>query len=955
MKLLARFRKAAALPFVLLLVALNVIVVVALLVYATTELQASRNSGQAEVARALAQSGIDLAASLIAANSTNNGFVTYQRVTNVGGAYRLETKIANVVATNNAWQKAAANPAVLHSGFAAGTNGVDLNFAVGTNNDAGFIAPRITNSGWANLSTNMFRMNWVYIYKGDPADPKNLVGRVAYWVDDESSKLSLNYSGNPSAYSSNWIGSTLWENFTIRRSNGAESRNLDPTIWPIFLDLGGISGINSNQSISILRFRGDPLYGANTTNFPSVLAVRLADNSVLSSLSQQAGFGFTATVYSKEAERSYATGKKRYDLVNVRDGIVSPPPPSEATVISDIKSAITNTYEKFNDKYDLDGFASALYASVQSPGITPARIYGTNQLYTRALPLVNEVEIKASIENNNSTNTVNVVYAVEMIMLSVIKSGNGHWTTWYGPIVDSSKYRVDLELPGETSFGGIPATNIVSLNGPTNASKWFSPYTNRSGPTYSATNSLTNALTTLSVTNSSNVPTPNWVYPTNNITVRVYYNNTNYNSFSFAPASPSSPYPTNFAPSINQTNVVYHLVAQPQSSQGYRGDARFSRFVSSNIKDPSTLQFNKQASLGFLNTNIVSTNDVCGSIDVSWQIDGYSSVTNATNCPDLTPAEVFFHNDDRGIPQSTGDKYDGFSYTGLAGVGWLGEVPITTKPGQVPVLAWSTPRFWGEGRPQVNGHDYPPDWHIMDGFHLAAFKEQPEFPGSTNLAFYSYGRINVNSAKSFFQRAVGSASQSDTIMDSMTVGARTKDFRLPNFPPIFTYTSFKLIPHDTSRTNFLSRVQDMASNRNSTNNPYVTPFHFLADLAATNLSGLASGGTNWWQAPVPGNGNTATNTSDRRAESIVRSLAQKFTTHGNQFSIFSLGQALQVVNGKTNVVGESYLQAVYERAPLYNDGSSTINGFVPGAITNGPSAAPNVPPMRQLYLRELRY
>jgi hypothetical protein len=89
----------------------------------------------------------------------------------------------------------------------------------------------------------------------------------------------------------------------------------------------------------------------------------------------------------------------------------------------------------------------------------------------------------------------------------------------------------------------------------------------------------------------------------------------------------------------------------------------------------------------------------------------------------------------------------------------------------------------------------------------------------------------------------------------------------------------------------------------------------------------------------------ATNTTDRRIEGIVRSLVQKLTTHGNQFSIFSLGQALQVVNGKTNVVGESYMQAVYERAPHYNEST--------GAITNG--AASGAPPMRQLYLRELRY
>lgn len=138
----------------------------------------------------------------------------------------------------------------------------------------------------------------------------------------------------------------------------------------------------------------------------------------------------------------------------------------------------------------------------------------------------------------------------------------------------------------------------------------------------------------------------------------------------------------------------------------------------------------------------------------------------------------------------------------------------------------------------------------------------------------------------------------------------------------------------------------MVSNRNSSTNPYTTPFEFLAELAATNMNGNSTTWSGWWPAPLPVAGSIykATNTTDRRIEGIVRSLVQKLTTHGNQFTIFSLGQALQVVNGKTNVVGEAYLQSVYERAPQYNEAT--------GAITNGSSGAP---PMRQLYLRELRY
>ena len=137
----------------------------------------------------------------------------------------------------------------------------------------------------------------------------------------------------------------------------------------------------------------------------------------------------------------------------------------------------------------------------------------------------------------------------------------------------------------------------------------------------------------------------------------------------------------------------------------------------------------------------------------------------------------------------------------------------------------------------------------------------------------------------------------------------------------------------------------MISDRNSIDNPYTTHFEFLAELAATNLQYTPD----WWEAPDTNNSShsiyAATNTTDRRIEGVVRSLVQKFTTHGNQFSIFSLGQALQVVNGKTNVVGESYMQAVYERAPQYNEAT--------GAITNG--ATTGAPPMRQLYLRELKY
>ena len=973
MKRLARFRKAAALPFVLLLVALNVIVVVALLVYATTELQASRNSGQTEVARAIAQSGIDIAAGLIAANSTNNGFVSYQRVTNVGGDWRLETKIGNVVATNPAmpWKTTlVTNPSVLHSGFLAGTDGVDLNFAVRGDPSSGFIAPRSNiTTNWTNLSTNMFRMDWIYVYKGPTNDPKNLVGRVAYWVDDESSKLNMNYSGDRWAYTNAAApqGSDYgkWTDFSIKRpnlTNNLSQKNFAGRRWPVYIDLGGVAGINANEAIAILEMRGEP-NPTNPTSFPSVLAMRIATNSILTTLAQQSSLGFTATIYSKEDERSYATGKRRYDLLNIYPATNYPGAPTNT--INEVLQAIsdnypgTNNYPSFNSKYDMNSFAANLYTAVQHPGLDnnakglePARLMPSSAIYTRALPLVNEVTLRVEVANNSwagtnvvppGTNTISFYTDVELIVLSTVQTSTDY-RYWGGTLTNAPKFRAEVELPTNSVFSTVftgQFTNTIAISPP--STNWFkspvydtngnfSYFTNGAaiGPTNS-TLSSSNALTLLSATNALTDYNTNtvWSYPTN-VTVRMYFNNVLYQSVSFAPAATTD---TAYAPITNTTNTIYHMVAQPRGDSGFRGDPRFwtyttNFFTNSAVSGPMTNSTNNpDASLGKLNPN--------------WNISGY---TNASSSPDLTPPDLFFYEQDRGIPQYAADKAWGFGPS-LSGVGWLGEIPITTKPGSGDILTWSTPRFWGDGRPFVNGPtEYPPDWLLMDCFHMAAFPQVPQYSGSTNLVFSSFGKLNINSLKSFFQVARGSPNQSDTILDSVTVDAGTIDFRQGSG----SGQSLRY-PDWYKRTNFISCVANMVTNRNVTNNPYTTHFNFLADLATNTMKSPDQWRiwTGWWPAPTNATGDIykATNTTDRRIEGIVRSLVHKLTTHGNQFSIFSLGQALQVVNGKTNVTGEAYMQAVYERAPQYNEAT--------GAITNG--ATTGAPPMRQVYLRELRY
>lgn len=947
----------AALPLVLIIIALNVVVIVAMLAYATTEYQASRNSVQAETARALAQSGIDLAAGLISANSTNNAFVTYQRVTNVDSAWRLETKVANVVATNQnlPWKTVAANPAVLHSGFAGGTNGFDLNYAVDAAGDAGFIAPRSNiNTNWINLSTNMFRMDWIYIYKTNSTGSSNVVGRIAYWVDDESSKLSLNYSGNTAAFGGS--GDTSWTDFQIKRTNypgPTQQKNFANRNWPVYIDLGGVAGISSNEATAILRFRGDPVYSVitngKTTNFPSVLAVRIATNTVITNIARQAELGFTATIYSMEEERSYATGKKRFDLLYVY------PDAPEVLTMSNVKYAITNNYPDFAEKYDWDSYVSAVYSSVQYPGYyaetnpnrQPGKTFGVSRIYTRELPIVNELSILAKIENNSGTNNVSVEYQIELITLFVegppSVAGARMDLSWANSYRYPEKFEARITLPDETSFGA-EVDNPTIITGPKSytfaggaINGWFAGQPLVEGPTNAT---LSNALTLMSASTNNIVDNPRWVFPTN-VAVELYFNGVRYQSFSFAPDVLPV---TNFAPASGVTNIVYHLVAQPTGGANtYRGDPRFMVFTNSVVSDFVGNQTNLQTSLGSLNTNSAGGGP-------NWLIGGY---TNAANSPDLMPPDIVFGRDHRGLPAYRNDKKYGFGPS-LSGVGWLGEVPVTTKSGNTP-LAWSTPRFWGAGRPAIDGEPYPPDWLIMDGFHMAIWNAEPQFVGSTNLVFKSYGKINVNSAKSFFQQAYGSANKTDTIMDSITAGTYTKDFQVTfdntGWGGVNWWGGFRQIA-GSSRPVFLNKITEMSTNRSSTNNPYTTVFEFLGELSATNLTGNPS----WWFAPNPSTNNAATNTTDRLAEGIVRSLVQKLTTRGNQFTIFSVGQSLQPAasgaadavdvpgGGKAKVVGETYLQAVYERAPLYNEDT--------GAITNG--GITGAPPMRQLFLRELR-
>lgn len=911
-------RRGAALPFALLLVALNVILIVALATYATNELQASRNAVHGESARAIAQAGLEMAAGMIAAGSTNNAFVSYQTVTNVGGAWRLETRIANVVATDSQrpWQRAAVAPVILHSGFASGTNGVDLNFGVRGDPQAGFIAPRVNGNGWTNLSGDMFRMEWILIYRGPTNDPRNLVGRFAFWADDESTKLNLNYSGSTNVYNAAFNNSQAL-NISLRgprpglAAGASTLGDFNGRTWPLDIELGGIAGLSRTNVVDLLRWRGVP-GDADFRPYPSVLGARLGTvgapgGLAVTNLSQQSALSFTATTYSREEERTFQTGRRRYDLMNLYSG-------SPLGTIASFRSALATEFPWFESKYDLDAFASAAYSAVQLPGAStnisqpdhPAATFGSSRLYTRGLPVVNEINLRVLAGEGGGTNIVTVSAYVELVQLGDARNLSGSPTeeranSWVPKIAAATNFSARLDLGSAVLGTNIPSVELRGEGG----TNWFTYAGNRYAPTQTNFTGALALMTTNFVAHRSPAAL-GFQWPAR-ARLQLSYRGRAYQEIEIELPEASG----TFMPAAGQTNVILDLVAEPRLEGGYRGDPRPSQFVT---RADSGLGGELEAS--HLNPRATR---LARNLDPGLELYG-----NDPGAPDLTPPELFIAQD-YGIPTFLNNMANGFGPR-IKGTGWLGELPVATPQGS-RYLAWSTPRFWGDGRQTMNGVEYPPDWLMMDAFHLALY------PASASGVFSSHGRLNINGAKPFFQISTGSTSRAETVVDSVLLMSETKDFDSAIGQSRVQATS-------TSRTNLLARVQGMTLARNAAGNPYVTPFEFLADLAATNLPSSPG----WWfspAAPVL----SATNTTDRRIEGIVRSLNQKITTRGHQFTVFSLGQALQVTPaGQTNVVGESYLQAVFERAPGYDEST--------GAITNSPGGAPAI---RQLYLRELRY
>jgi len=958
-----------ALPTTLLLVAFNVTVLIALFVYANNEMRASKNAAGSSSSRIMALNGIELAGALIVANSTNNAYVSYQNIiTNLPNDTnaRLETKIANVVpipgAADPSFQRQVTNPTALHSGFASPGQGVDLNYATSADTNSGYILPRTNpvGSNWRNLHTNMFQMKWVNVYKGNSSDPTNLVGRFAFWVDDESTKLNINYSGARSLYvgydlGTRYVADKLVGPRADKVTNEPLGGNFMGEMWPQWMELGGVAGLSRTNIIQILERRGDFL-DRNTALFKpyySVLETRLGTlppapgGLGVTNVIQQSQLGFTATVFSREPEITYATGRPRFDLFNFTMNWANNP-----TRMTEAETGLLNSfnlnYPEFSTKYSLPQFIAAVraYRTRLGNGIAAATNFPyspsgeeTPNFNARSMPLLNEVELKLESRINGNTNISTISANVELIFL--FKAFGS--TASVNSIMDElhmtggafsaglTNYSIELKFDPKLEFGDNTITNsytnMVLYPDP---ARWFSNSSdsnslkandiNLSGMFAIFTNRFQNSFT--------NCSTIFWKAPSS-VTTIISYGNSSSNRVSYQQVT--STYSLNTTTQSNQitsSNNVYlfHWNSFPRPDQGVRGDPRLGLHQVEFKSEPGQINGftnHLQSSTGNLNTN-------------SWQPGNFA--TQAFS-PDITPPETFFVVDKGPFyGQQHGDSY--LHGPWFPSSGHLGEIPITTSKNGTN-LAWSTPRFWGDGRTNMgDGRTSTPDWFMLDCVHTAMFPPNTNrlFTTYNTNSFVSHGRLNINSLKSYFQTPRGSADRSDTIFDSALIGLYLKDFRDSSIG----LSGWKTITKsETSRTNLLNYINKEALRRGSLDDPFLTGFDFTAHLAGNTNPTLTS--VKDWEFYTPGK----TTTTDSRIESLVRSLQQRVTSRGFQFSVFSLGQSVQVVPSgstyTTNVIGESFFQAVWERAPKHN-----LDGTISNASSGG------APPLRLLYLRELR-
>ena len=218
-------------------------------------------------------------------------------------------------------------------------SGVDVTTNINATNSAfpfGLVGLR---NSVASTNHPTIPVDWIYLRNAQG----KVIGRYAFWTDDECSKLDLRFAGN----SNNITG-----NHT--RANGASFSEIS------LLSLTNLPGVTSADLANLLSFQTPDTVSLPLT--PGHLTYSLAEGVAALNTNDWQTIRPYVTIYSKHDDRSL-DGKRRIDLNEL---IASPADVTTQTLA--IRAAITNNLPLFGQRF---------YSAPATPPAAHQKVYAT--------------------------------------------------------------------------------------------------------------------------------------------------------------------------------------------------------------------------------------------------------------------------------------------------------------------------------------------------------------------------------------------------------------------------------------------------------------------------------------------------------------------------------------------------------------------------------------------------
>jgi hypothetical protein len=255
----------------------------------------------------------------------------------------------------------------------------------------------------------------------------------------------------------------------------------------------------------------------------------------------------------------------------------------------------------------------------------------------------------------------------------------------------------------------------------------------------------------------------------------------------------------------------------------------------------------------------------------------------------------------------------------MQSIGELGHITDPARPfissGQVPVFARGGGRTLRIGQPEMTNASSP--WYQSTGFQTNASRTWTSwrladiFTATTNTNVAIPGLINPNGALRDSGAAVRAALFELTFLPAGADGT-------PG-------TASRPVNTNVLITNLIARLTNgTAAGLANALNPFWERGE-ISELGLLNPAGGAQGGS-------------PTTAFDRGREELVRRSIEMITTRGSVFTVYAIGQALQIPTNAsgaplaTNVLGTARVKSTFEMTPQFISAAATNDAFNPASV-----------------------